>query len=383
MKRREFMKNAAIVGASAKFAPLTRPTKATSQPHEARASNTNPFSLQDTTISPRTKKLLQDATVIDMTIPGVPGDAQFQTVPFEPYMDDYFANGFNFASCTVAADIPSLESVVRTVARTRKYFLNASDRYLFVEQYEDIERTKKEGKLGINLNLQGSNPLQGDLNMIETYRRLGVGHMLMVYNTKNLGGDGCHERTDCGLSRYGIEVVKEMNRVGMIVDATHTGIRTSMDMFEVSEAPVILSHSIPRALFDHERNVTDEQMKACAQTGGVMGINGVGIFMSKDGGDISPGMLFRQIDYSVELMGEDHVGLGFDCVRMEESVMKAAIGADKISWPKGYDAPNWAFAGAEAVPPLTELMLKKGYSEATVRKILGENWLRICRQVWK
>jgi membrane dipeptidase len=94
-------------------------------------------------------------------------------------------------------------------------------------------------------------------------------------------------------------------------------------------------------------------------------------------------MLFRQIDYSVELIGEDHVGLGFDCVRMDESLMKASIGSDRINWPKGYDAPNWGFAGAEVVPPLTELMLKKGYSKTTVRKILGENWMRICRTVWK
>ena len=152
---------------------------------------------------------------------------------------------------------------------------------MLVDTIADVERAKKEGKLAIVLHFQGTNPVEGDIKLIEVYHRLGIRHMLMAYNMKNLVGDGCMERTDDGLSRFGVALVQEMNRVGMIVDVTHTGYRTSMDTFEVSEAPVIMSHSNPAAVWDIPRNVKDDQMKACAKSGGVMCINGVGGFMGE------------------------------------------------------------------------------------------------------
>lgn len=98
----------------------------------------------------------------------------------------------------------------------------------------------------------------------------------MAYNQRNAVADGCHERTDGGLSRFGIELVQAMNRVGMLVDCTHTGYRSSMDVFEVSQAPVVFSHSNARAVWDHERNIRDDQAQACARTGGVIGVVGAG-----------------------------------------------------------------------------------------------------------
>ena len=133
---------------------------------------------------------------------------------------------------------------------------------MLVDTFADVERAKLEGKFAVVLHFQGTNPLGGDLNMVEVYYRLGIRHMLMAYNMKNLVGDGCMECTDDGLSRFGVAVVEEMNRVGMIVDVTHTGYRMTMDTFEVSKAPVIFSHSNPAAVWDIPRNVKDDQIKA-------------------------------------------------------------------------------------------------------------------------
>ena len=130
----------------------------------------------------------------------------------------------------------------------------------------------------------------------------------MAYNKKNLVGDGCHERTDAGLSLYGIDLVEEMNRVGMLVDCSHTGYRTSMEVMEISTRPVVFSHSNPRSLWEHDRNIRDEQALACAATGGLVGVVGVGIFMGEN--DASTDALLRQIDFYAELIGPEHIGSG-------------------------------------------------------------------------
>ena len=148
--------------------------------------------------------------------------------------------------------------------------------------------------------------------MVETYHALGIRHMLMAYNCKNLVGDGCTERTDNGLSRFGVALIEEMNRVGMIVDATHTGYRTTMDTFEVSKDPVIFSHSNPSALWDIPRNIKDDQIKASVKSGGVICVNGVDIFLGMD--DDLIGMMIKHMVYVAELVGPEYVGIGTDYV---------------------------------------------------------------------
>src|SRR5262249_44209843 len=135
-------------------------------------------------------------------------------------------------------------------------------------------------------------------------------------------GDGCHERTDCGLSRFGLELIAEMNRVGVLVDVTHAGHRTALEAIEASRAPVIMSHSSPRAVFDHPRNVPDDQIVAMANKGGVMGMQGLGMFLSKEGTDISPERVFAFLDYAVQLVGPRHVGFGLDYIQHVENAAR-------------------------------------------------------------
>ena len=337
--------------------------------------------------------LVDSAIVVDMVACNSPGAEMAPIsngVSFEPFIQHYIDAGVTWASLTVSADtLHSIEMHVKLIAASRNYILRRPEKFVLVNTVDDILKAKQEGKLGLNFNFQGTNALLGDLNMVETYRHLGVGHMLMVYNQKNLVGDGCHEKTDAGLSRYGEHLIQEMNQVGMIVDASHTGYRTTMDMFEVSTAPVIFSHSNPRALADHQRNIQDEQIKACAKTGGVVGINGVGIFLSEQKNDISADMIAQHIDYVAQLVGAKHVGLGLDFIGdlspMQIQSCQAEIRDNPEMYPptSGYSHKDpLLFSSPKVIPDVANNLFVRGYSESDVRGILGENFLRVCREVW-
>jgi len=171
-----------------------------------------------------------------------------------------------------------------------------------------------------------------------------------------------------------------MNRVGMLVDCSHTGHRTSMEAIDVSTAPVICSHSNAKALLSHDRNISDELIKACAGSGGVIGMNGMGIYIADN--DASTQALVRHIDYMSDLVGPQHIGLGLDYVFYEESFY-ARVKANPNAYPPDkYPIPQQFFK-PEQLPELTETLLMRGYPEDAVRGILGENVLRVARAVWK
>ena len=360
-------------------------------------------------ISKEAARLHEDAQVWDMTLPWGPHydlENKLRT------LEHAAAHGYTVASLTVAGDWQGMTSAIQSIAYERAYFLANSDRFVLVDRFADVEAAKRDGKLAIVFHFQGTGPVEGDLNMVETYHQLGIRHMLMAYNLKNLVGAGCTERTDDGLSRFGVALIEEMNRVGMIVDATHTGYRTTMDMFEVSKDPVIFSHSNPSALWDIPRNIKDDQIKACVKSGGVICVNGVDIFLGMD--DDLIGMMVKHMAYVAELVGPEHVGIGTDYVadkrgergefeqrpgtlpdpstsiRFESPMARFnpmdvhLTGHLKASGGKSM-GPHWDdcyYVGPQDLPELTERLLKHGFGEAEVRGILGENIMRVAKQVW-
>ena len=355
-------------------------------------------------ISAEAAALHRDAVVCDMLAPS--GGAPDQL--FERLLGEMKNGGYTFAMFSVGGDWFNLSNSIRQIAEKRAYFLARPKAYVFVETVDDVSRAKKEGKLAVVFNFQGTNPLEGDLNMIALYYKLGIRHMLMAYNIKNIVGDGCMERTDDGLSRFGVAVVEEMNRVGMIVDATHTGYRTTMDMFEVSKDPVIFSHSNAAAIWDIPRNIKDDQIKACTKSDGVICINGVGVFLGDN--NASPETVLKHIVYVAELVGPEHLGIGTDCARGDvcrgdfEPVPATPIDPAEAARSDIYNrqdlhqaahfhasggksiGPDWDFIHyfePSHMPYLTEAMLKHGFSEAEARGILGENIMRVAKQVWK
>lgn len=293
----------------------------------------------------------------------------------------YKAAGFSFLSMTIGADWDRPEPTLRHLAQQRRWFDARSHQFRVVETVNDIREAKAEGKLGIGFHLQGASPLGYDPVLIESWYRLGIRWMILAYNTRNPLGDGCHEPSDAGLSMLGRAFVAEANRVGMMVDISHAGIKTSLDIIHASERPVVASHSSVRALKNHERNLTDEQIRALAARGGVMGINSIGAFLTDDD-SASVGALMRHIDYVAQMVGPQHVGLGLDVV-FYQPFMTKLYDSGPLMGQRGYPRPPWADVKPESLPELVEALDRHGYDEASILGILGENFLRVASQNWR
>ncbi|MCY4452389.1 MAG: membrane dipeptidase [Immundisolibacterales bacterium] len=338
--------------------------------------------MNDWGVSDRAAAIHRDAVVWDMTFPLMdPGPPEQRYGPLARMAE----SGYDFVSLTVALDWDGVAETLAAIARERAWLRANADRYVLVETVDDIDAARQQGKLAVGFHFQGTNPVDYDVDMVEVYYKLGVRHMLIAYNARNAAGDGWFEPNDGGLSRFGVRLIETMNRVGMMVDATHTGYRTTMEMFEVSRDPVVFTHSNPRALHDHGRNIRDDQIKACARSGGVIGLNGVSLFLG--GTQASPEALADHVQYVADLVGARHVGLGLDYVFDQLSL------AATINSRRAWTPPDESFADQpqetvtylqpEQLPRFTEILLERGYSEDDVRGILGENWMRVARQVWK
>jgi membrane dipeptidase len=291
------------------------------------------------------------------------------------------AGGYNCASISLIGDHHSLEQTIGLIARTRAFIREHSDDFALVHNTNDIRECFASGKLAVVFQFQGSEALNRDVKMVELYYQLGVRLMLMAYNQKNSIGDGCMERHDGGLSRYGESVVREMNRVGMLVDVSHTGYRTAMDVLGVSSSPVILSHSNALALADNPRNVPDEIIRAVAASGGVMGIVGYSRFLTPEN-DSSTAQILRHINYVADLVGSSHVGLGLDWVVDTDSLMTLNLARPDV-WPGQATENTDSFAAPEQVHEIAEQLLKSGWTDGDVAGVLGENWVRVADQVWR
>lgn len=327
-------------------------------------------------VSDRAKELHADALVWDMTLPYGPG-----------WMSDELIGRFRKGGCDLVSltvnDFPgSIQGTARNIGAVFAQVNRLAPDYVMAKSVDDILAAKAAGKTALIFNLQETNQLERNLDMIEVYYQLGVRHMLMAYNMKNFVGDGCAEETNAGLSRFGVTLIKEMNRVGMLVDGTHCGYRTSMEAIEVCEGPFIFSHCVSHALYPHYRNIRDDQVKACAATGGVIGVNGCGFFLGDMAGSVDA--MFRHLDHFVSLVGPGHIGLALDYLANPKSFFDSQD-ANPSMWPRIDGKPHMRadYVLPEELLLLTDTMLKRGYSEENVRGILGLNFLRVAKQVWK
>ena len=289
----------------------------------------------------------------------------------------YRDSGVNFVSINVGMDMDSFENILQVLAGYRNYIRSHSDEYVLALSVHDILSAKESNKLAIAFDLEGSEPLLGNIDLISLFYDLGVRQMLLAYNKDNRASGGCLEGK-WGLTDFGKDVVREMNRVGMVVDASHMGYRATMDVFEISKDPVIFSHSNPSGLRSHVRNISDEQIQACAKTGGVIGINGIGDFL----GGTQSEKVIEHIEYVVNLVGPEHVGIGLDYVVDKQELMDYVTNNPDI-FPPDKMKDLLAFVEPEQFPEFTELLYRKGYSEQVISGILGGNFLRVATTVWK
>ena len=332
-------------------------------------------------ISPRAAAIQRSALVWDNVFPiNLPGDVAMGNSWDE--LERFYAAGVDVLSITLAGDNHNLSQAFTLCSWARRQLREREDRLVLVRRAADIETARSTGRLGIILHFEGTRCFERDLSAIELFYDLGIRQTLLAFNKQNSAGGGCADASDSGLSAYGRGLVKEMQRVGMLLDLSHTGHRTSLDAIEIASRPVLFSHSNAFALCPSFRNIKDDQIRACAQTGGVVGVSGSSEYL----GDLtcSNETLLRHIDYMAEVGGIDHVGLGLDVV-FEPAALSAWARGRPDEWPMTQD-PGWTgfrYAAPEQLPSLTELMLQRGYTEEQVRKVLGENLLRVCRAAWR
>ncbi len=229
--------------------------------------------------------------------------------PLRPLLQPWLDANISYLSINAYYDPVPWTRAVENIAALRRRLPIEVPEVQIISSVIEIDDAYKNQKMAVTFDIEGMNALNGRLDLVEFYYDLGVRHMLFAYNRNNLAGSGCHDE-DIGLTTFGRQVVEEMNRVGMVIDCSHSGLRTTMDAMEYSSDPVIFSHSNPRALAEHERNVTDEQILACAETGGVIGVNGVNLFLGEK--DASPAEVARHAAYIADLTGQENVGISLD-----------------------------------------------------------------------
>jgi len=252
---------------------------------------------------------------------------------------------------------------------------------------EDIRRVKREGKQAIMAQFEPQT-IGRNLNNIEILSGLGVRMMMLTFNTRNYIGDGCAENQDTGLSYFGFDVVKKMNEVGMMIDLSHCGERTTLDAIEASRDPVLFNHTGARSLNPKcTRLKTDEQMKALAEKGGLMGISAVPnqLANTKRQGIHD---LLNHVDYAVKLIGIDHVAIGLDNVfgdqvanhrkMMAQGLIDPAKAGMELNadYMEGIESP-------EEWPNITRGLVSRGYSDQEIEKIVGGNALKIMERTLK
>jgi membrane dipeptidase len=342
-----------------------------------RERSAKPFPADSSAASRKARVLYRTALVWDMTLPGIfAGLNEIRT------LHRYRSAGIGFVSITIGNDtLHDPETVGRRIAEIRHELHAGANVFQVVQSASDILSARQEAKLAISFHLQGTNALGNDIASVEKFRQLGITHMLLAYNSRNAVADGCAERADAGLSLFGIAVVREMNRVGMLVDGSHTGYRSSMDAIEASRKPVIFSHANAYAIFPHYRNIRDDQIKACARTGGVIGVNGVGAFLSETG-EASAETIGRHVDHMVDLVGAEHVGFGLDFITHVGKFAAMAEGAGD-QWPShDGERPQFdQFAAPEIIESVAERLCLQGYADRDIIAILGGNFLRAFRAV--
>lgn len=268
------------------------------------------------------------------------------------------------------------------------------DAFQQVRTVADLRAAKANGRLGIVLGFQDTTPFEQDLAHIETFLHLGVKVTQLTYNVRNLVGDGCLEPANGGLTRFGVQVVERMNELGMMVDLSHCGQRTTAEGIAVSSRPVAITHSGCNTIARHPRSKDDTELRAMADSGGV-----VGIYLMPF---LTPGRVptrtdvLDHIEHAIQVCGEDHVGIGSD-------LSTTPIDGSDEYWSRhrefvagrierGVAAPNEDpdilftvedLNSHRRMELIAEGLSDRGHSDERIAKVIGGNWVRLFSELWK
>ncbi|MEZ5836120.1 MAG: membrane dipeptidase [Geminicoccaceae bacterium] len=293
--------------------------------------------------------------------------------------------GTGFVSVNVGMDMNPVEQILPLIASWRRQIAAMPDRYVLARGTDDVENARRTGRLAVGLDLEGAMPLLDRPDMVRMFHDLGVRQIHLAYNRNNNVCGGCYDE-DVPLSALGRQVVRAVNEAGMLMDCSHTGHRSSLDIIECSSSPAFFSHANPRAIRDDRRNVTDEQIDACAARGGVVCVNGIGRFLT----DVAAGTpaILDCIDYLADRIGPLHVGLGLDYSYPGAGFDDFPFGVDRgYWWPSAFGYGAGGLQGVrcarpEQIPEILEGLDRRGYGDSDRRRIMGLNMLELARSVW-
>jgi membrane dipeptidase len=377
VSRRSILKSAAAVTALSTAAPMIN------------FGRYQVFADSPTKYSAKTLRAVERALVIDML---APLKLDFEPEAYAGRMSDAEAEMFRTCGITgfhnsVGIGGPdAVEETLSFMAAWQGYVGRNSHVFTLVSTAEDLDRAKAEGKVAVIMGLQNSEHFRRKED-VKAFYQLGQRCSQLTYNSQNLLGSGGTERVDGGLSDFGVEIVQAMNEVGMLVDVSHCGDRTTLDAIDVSPVPIAITHSNCRALLNHPRLKTDEAIRKLAAKGGVMGITGVRMFV-RDKEPTTIEHLVDHIDHVAKLVGIEHVGIGSDAdlngyddmppeqAKMLRSAYKASYGFREKIDIEGFDHPKKVF-------DLTEALFRRGYSEQNIIAVLGGNFRRLLGATWK
>jgi membrane dipeptidase len=382
LTRRAFLEGAAVAGAASIAAPFI---------------NRGRFQLFANTAaeySARAIALVQRSTVVDMLCilsmnftqadKWMAAPETFTDKDFQRWRD----SGINVMHPAVGSGGPNAyEQGLSFFALWNSFIAGSTQYFDRIDSAADFKRIKGSGKVGVLLGLQNSEHFRRP-NDVDAFYALGQRVSQLTYNSRNLIGNGSTERRDEGISDFGVSIIERMNKVGMAVDVSHCGDRTTLDAFEVSKRPVLITHSNARALAPgHPRCKSDEAIRAVGKAGSVMGITGVRMFVKNDEPTTVENVL-DHYDHVRKLIGPEHLGVGSD-ISLEgyddmppemnkqlRASYKGSYGFREKIDVEGLSHPKRMF-------DLTEGLIRRKYSDTEIEGILGGNFVRVLSDVWK
>jgi membrane dipeptidase len=279
----------------------------------------------------------------------------------------------------------SLQRFMRVLDHTYAE-IEVSPNFMLVKGVPDIYEAKRLGKVGFVICLEGASPLQNEISYLRNFYRLGLRCLGLTHDMRNEVADGIRERNGGGLTYFGVNVVKECNRLGIVIDVSHLSDRGTADVLETCSHPIIASHSNARALCSHRRNLTDDLIRGIARAGGVIGFHALDRLVSDQPNPTIEDVL-RHIAYVAELGGVDCIGIGPDVmenwdpniVNYVSERSSTLHGVPMMHWKHGY--PKGMSSNAH-LPAVTEGLLGMGFREEDVVKFLGGNFMRVFGKVW-
>lgn len=299
---------------------------------------------------------------------------------------DYFLSlqksGITAVHVTLVYHEMARETLTR-FAQWNKYFEQNSDLIMPVMNMEDVHKAKSTGKVGVFFGAQNCSPIDDEIGLIEVMRKQGLLIMQLTYNNQSLLATGCYEQNDSGITRFGKQAIEEMNRVGMIVDMSHSAERSTLEAIDISSRPICISHANPTFAHDALRNKSNEVIKALASRGGLLGFS-LYPFHLPNGSECTLDDFCEMIAKTADLVGVDHLGIGSDlCLNQPQEVLEwmrngkwskamdyGEGNASNSGWPD--DLP-W-FKDELGMENIYNGLLKYGFQEKEANQILGGNW---------